>query len=322
MSDELQACPHCGSGLFSRVKPYPWDKEGEADLVWGYHVLCDASGFDNRPRGCGASAGWAETPAEAAAAWNKRCAPDGWVIAPHEPTIEMIDAGDDPQFGNGPDIVRHIYQAMIGVLHDGAKLNLLITELQHSRAAEAVASKPLEWVNGNAYTDYGTYSVLEEDGRLQVYLDIGHGHHSRAEAMAVAEDEHRRRSTSPASPSPATGVRVKAAKLHFTNDWLRDKIESDPDLDTEAGGPPILSATVRPLEWRQDHIVGDWFAPCIVGTYLISYCVDDERGEWLEVLRPDGTEIGVFGTDRTDEAKAYAQADYDRVVLSALVEQP
>jgi hypothetical protein len=25
----------------------------------------------------------------------------------------MIDAGDDPQFGNGPDIVRHIYQSMI-----------------------------------------------------------------------------------------------------------------------------------------------------------------------------------------------------------------
>lgn len=72
LSEALQACPHCGSSLFARVKPYPWEKEGEADLVWGYHVLCDASGFDNRPRGCGAASGWAETPAEAAEAWNTR----------------------------------------------------------------------------------------------------------------------------------------------------------------------------------------------------------------------------------------------------------
>jgi len=28
-------------------------------------------------------------------------------------------------------------------------------------------------------------------------------------------------------------------KLHFTPEWLRKRIESDPDLPCEAGGPPI-----------------------------------------------------------------------------------
>lgn len=39
-----------------------------------------------------------------------------YVLAPLDPTIEMIDAGDDRQFGNGPDIVRHIYQKMLAAL--------------------------------------------------------------------------------------------------------------------------------------------------------------------------------------------------------------
>lgn len=183
---------------------------------------------------------------------------------------------------------------------------------QHSRAAEAVSDQ----------RDLDITILLANiDSLMEVAGDLDPEDKAVIEQIRASSDARFIGRASPASPS-ATGVRVKATKLHFTNDWLRDKIESDPDLDTEAGGPPILSATVRPLEWRQDHIVGDWFALCIVGTYLISYCVDDDRGEWLEVLRPDGTEIGVFGTDRTDEAKAYAQADYDRVVLSALVEQP
>jgi hypothetical protein len=72
---ELLPCPHCGEANFARVKPYPWEKDGEADLVWGFHVICDASGFDHRPRGCGASAAWGETEAEAIAAWNRRASP-------------------------------------------------------------------------------------------------------------------------------------------------------------------------------------------------------------------------------------------------------
>lgn len=65
-------CPHCGEARFAKVKPWPWEKDGEPDLVWGYHVICDASGWDNAKRGCGASSGWGETPEEAVAAWNRR----------------------------------------------------------------------------------------------------------------------------------------------------------------------------------------------------------------------------------------------------------
>lgn len=68
----LDACPHCGQAGFVRVKRWPWEKEGEPGLVWGYHVICDASGIDTHPRGCGASSGWGETPEEAIAAWNRR----------------------------------------------------------------------------------------------------------------------------------------------------------------------------------------------------------------------------------------------------------
>jgi len=69
---DLDACPHCGQAEFARVKRWPWEKEGEPGLVWGYHVICDASGIDAHPRGCGASSGWGETPEEAIAAWNRR----------------------------------------------------------------------------------------------------------------------------------------------------------------------------------------------------------------------------------------------------------
>ncbi len=81
---KLSECPHCGTDSFARVRPYPWDKEGEADLVWGYHVICDAAGFDNRPRGCGAASGWAETQAEAAEAWNRRAVPPALVSEPSQ----------------------------------------------------------------------------------------------------------------------------------------------------------------------------------------------------------------------------------------------
>lgn len=69
---DLDACPHCGQAGFVRVKRWPWEKEGEPGLVWGYHVICDASGIDTHPRGCGASSGWGETPESAIAAWNRR----------------------------------------------------------------------------------------------------------------------------------------------------------------------------------------------------------------------------------------------------------
>lgn len=41
-------------------------------------------------------------------------------------------------------------------------------------------------------------------------------------------------------------------KLLFTNDWLRKKIESDPDLPCEAGAPPRLTdATCRRCQFYE-----------------------------------------------------------------------
>ena len=68
----LLPCPFCGSADFVKVRDYPWDKEGESDMQWGFHVICDASGLDNRPRGCGSTSGWGETHFDAVVAWNTR----------------------------------------------------------------------------------------------------------------------------------------------------------------------------------------------------------------------------------------------------------
>lgn len=85
---KFKRCPHCGEAGFARVKRWPWEMEGEPGLVWGYHVICDASGIDTHPRGCGASSGWAETPEEAITAWNRRPADPDLVEALRE--IETI----------------------------------------------------------------------------------------------------------------------------------------------------------------------------------------------------------------------------------------
>lgn len=93
MSD-LDACPHCGQAEFARVKRWPWKKEGEPGLVWGFHVICDASGIDTHPRGCGASSGWGETPEEAIAAWSRRAAPQPAQVAvkPLDGAVEALEA--------------------------------------------------------------------------------------------------------------------------------------------------------------------------------------------------------------------------------------
>lgn len=65
---ELLPCPFCGNSK----KPRVTDFDGEP-LVLGYIIRCDASGWDGDPlKGCVSNTGWAETPEEAAAAWNKR----------------------------------------------------------------------------------------------------------------------------------------------------------------------------------------------------------------------------------------------------------
>ncbi len=73
MQIELKPCPFCGGSDFLKVEPYqfPPDEEGDA-WQWGYNVVCDASGFEGSPKGCGASSPWQETPDEAVVSWNRR----------------------------------------------------------------------------------------------------------------------------------------------------------------------------------------------------------------------------------------------------------
>ncbi len=40
-------------------------------------------------------------------------------------------------------------------------------------------------------------------------------------------------------------------KMRFSNEWLRKRIESDPDLPCEAGGPPELPGDGRMFGWQR-----------------------------------------------------------------------
>lgn len=99
---DLDACPHCGQAGFVRVKRWPWEKEGEPGLVWGYHVICDASGIDAHPRGCGASSGWGETQGEAIAAWNRRAAPQPAQVAVKPLEWKLAWLGEDGVYARTP----------------------------------------------------------------------------------------------------------------------------------------------------------------------------------------------------------------------------
>lgn len=82
---------------------------------------------------------------------------------------------------------------------------------------------------------------------------------------------------------------------------------------------------VKPLEWdeitspREDgppEPTGDWEAASIVGAYHV-YIFDDH----YEVTRVDGEYVESWCSD-ADEAKAAAQADYSKRILSAIDQSP
>lgn len=80
------------------------------------------------------------------------------VMVPVEPTLEQIDAGDDPQFGNGPDIVRHIYQRMIAATptsipeeYQGlAEIEALVSEYWDLAYVEGEAGRTTDTPDGDA----------------------------------------------------------------------------------------------------------------------------------------------------------------------------
>lgn len=83
LSDErLLPCPHCGNSTRAEVVEF----DGEPPVP-GYMVRCNARGWENDPaKGCGSTTGWAETPDDAIAAWNRR--PSSAVV-----TEEMVRLG-------------------------------------------------------------------------------------------------------------------------------------------------------------------------------------------------------------------------------------
>ena len=129
--------------------------------------------------------------------------PEGWVLVPREPTIAMIDAGDDPQFGNGPDIVRHIYQAMV----DAAEPCLC--------PICAVAFKPTDMCLTDI--EMGTCHAECLAGSPMVDLETG----DPLPSDAPPPEPFRFAELFAASPSsPASGVRVSEEDIDRTREAL------------------------------------------------------------------------------------------------------
>lgn len=172
------ACPHCGQAGFVRVKRWPWEKEGEPGLVWGYHVICDASGIDAHPRGCGASSGWGETQAEAIAAWNRRAAPQPAQVAvkplewsefrrPAEPPPAGFDAVDLDMIKSGDRLGPALGQRVFDALSRATRAEERIAEMD---AALAEAEDVFALVEHPAFPDPVHHDRVKALGR-----EIGFG---------------------------------------------------------------------------------------------------------------------------------------------------
>lgn len=90
-----------------------------------------------------------------------------------------------------------------------------------------------------------------------------------------------------------------------------------------------VAVKVRELEWKeiyadrgdgQSDFTGEWGASCILGVYAINISIcGDMHAPW-ELFDADNGKIGNF--DTMDAAKAAAQADYERRVMSSLEPAP
>lgn len=100
---------------------------------------------------------------------------------------------------------------------------------------------------------------------------------------------------------------------------------SGPPVDAQAALDAIKAQVrrearkVKPLAWeRLKGIQTDFKAKCILGTYLVE-CFDDGDGDYyvwaLEWGKIEGPKM-----ESAEAAKAAAQADYERRILSALMD--
>lgn len=83
--------------------------------------------------------------------------------------------------------------------------------------------------------------------------------------------------------------------------------------------PGPAEPVVRALEWRRGSLLADWWAGSLVGRYEVGRISDDECVAILRFMVDDEVQdIRVGSAPSNRAAKAAAQADYERRILSAL----
>ena len=138
--------------------------------------------------------------------------------------------------------------------------------------------------------------------------------------------EYLSRSHSNALVAAAYEDAAKICESELPNaDWIADGLRcSIPDdaqstLDAIKARVRREARRVKPLAWeRLKGIQTDFKAKCILGTYLVE-CFDDGDGDYyvwaLEWGKIEGPKM-----ESAEAAKAAAQADYERRILSTLMD--
>lgn len=106
--------------------------------------------------------------------------------------------------------------------------------------------------------------------------------------------------------------RVAADSIRSLSKVSRDRADTDP-LEAVRQEARAEARRVKPLEWHKSHVSGwneDWHT---VPTGYTVRCADENGWKW-------STPLGSFGYELSPAAaKAAAQADYERRILSALI---
>ncbi|MFE0233501.1 Lar family restriction alleviation protein [Brucella anthropi] len=136
MASELKPCPFCQKSDNLKVDPF---YEPSFNGYYGFAVICDASGWDTKPRGCGAAGAWGETEEDAATRWNTRPTP----VAPVSPDAtgkcgELVTVGYAPsEYGIGLDF----QQLGISRLYPKSCASGAVAVVTRSQAVELLAAK-------------------------------------------------------------------------------------------------------------------------------------------------------------------------------------